>query len=561
MDSAVSVAVVLTAAGLFCQFVDSKRIAGTLLSLSAYGTQEVLLYYDEPGQWDYVYKNGKSCAEKVSVLSTAGNQIMALNTSDAEVSRYSGCLVVIREGSAWYKCQGQRSFRSSRERWWYMAVARCEDSKGHNTGLYLEYKIHMTNGDDLWHREFSADEFYIFPVDISFFVVYLVMTLLSIVCAAVLRSKNLFHTTYKMYLVALFVWTVHLLFMVIAWGCYGNTGLEQGSVEVTGRILQTTSTTIFILMLILMGKGYTITRGRLTKSSAIKIAVFFILYIVVIIALFVWEGMFFDPGKVLYYYESPPGCGMIVMHLIGWLWFLYATAFTIKNAKNKLAFYIPFLGFYTLWFLTGPVVTLVAMFAMPKWSREKTVNGVEQLVAFLGHVFFLALTRPSAANVNFPYHVRTTQISSLPNDKDDVSNPYVISTGVTVSRPGPNLELFTTAKVERPVTDNHGVPMYSSPSPGVSRALETPPPSYPEAVNCGLSLPSAPSWPIQTEHFSQWQDNTLGSCAGGVGLPALYPARASEGSALSGTIYRTSRHLSPLPAHSLHLSPLPGFKV
>lgn len=58
---------------------------------------------------------------------------------------------------------------------------------------------------------------------------------------------------------------------------------------------------------------------------------------------------FFDPGKVLYYYESPPGCGMIVMHLIGWLWFLYATAFTIKNAKNKLAFYIPFLGFYTLW--------------------------------------------------------------------------------------------------------------------------------------------------------------------------------------------------------------------
>lgn len=81
-----------------------------------------------------------------------------------------------------------------------------------------------------------------------------------------------------------------------------------------------------------------------------------------------------------------------------------------------------------------------------------------------------------------------------------------------------------------------------------------------QAVNDCLSLPSAPSWSVHTDPFSQWQDNTMGSCAGVMGLPALYPARVSEGSAFSGTTYRTSRHLSPLPAHSRH-SPLPGYKV
>lgn len=44
-------------------------------------------------------------------------------------------------------------------------------------------------------------------------------------------------------------------------------------------------------------------------------------------------------------------------------------------------------------FWAGPVVILVAMFAMPKWSREKTVNAVEQFVGLIGHLFFLVSVR------------------------------------------------------------------------------------------------------------------------------------------------------------------------
>ena len=47
-----------------------------------------------------------------------------------------------------------------------------------------------------------------------------------------------------------------------------------------------------------------------------------------------------------------------------------------------------------------------------KWVREKVVCGVEHCVALVGHTVFLILTRPSAHNKNFPYHVRTTQVSS-----------------------------------------------------------------------------------------------------------------------------------------------------
>lgn len=40
-------------------------------------------------------------------------------------------------------------------------------------------------------------------------------------------------------------------------------------------------------------------------------------------------------------------------------------------------------------FWSGPIVTIIAMTIMDLWVREKTVVGVENLVAFCGHIFFL----------------------------------------------------------------------------------------------------------------------------------------------------------------------------
>ena len=46
-------------------------------------------------------------------------------------------------------------------------------------------------------------------------------------------------------------------------------------------------------------------------------------------------------------------------------------------------------------FWAGPVTILLAMFAMAKWTREKTVTGVQLLIAFLGHlVFFVRFNTP-----------------------------------------------------------------------------------------------------------------------------------------------------------------------
>ena len=57
----------------------------------------------------------------------------------------------------------------------------------------------------------------------------------------------------------------------------------------------------------------------------------------------------FDPGQVLYIYQSPAGYGLIALHLCGWLWFVIAVFFTLKKFPSKRRFYIPFTAFYTVW--------------------------------------------------------------------------------------------------------------------------------------------------------------------------------------------------------------------
>uniref|UniRef100_A0A8C3U573 GPR180/TMEM145 transmembrane domain-containing protein n=1 Tax=Catharus ustulatus TaxID=91951 RepID=A0A8C3U573_CATUS len=123
---------------------------------------------------------------------------------------------------------------------------------------------------------------------------------------------------------------------------------------------------------------------------------------------------FFDPGQVLYTYESPAGYGLIALQFGAFGWFCAAVGATLSRVPERKNFYLPFLGAYTVWFLAVPVSALVANFGIPKWAREKIVNGIQLGTHLYAHGVFLVLTRPSAANRNFPFHVRSSQIGSAP---------------------------------------------------------------------------------------------------------------------------------------------------
>ncbi|XP_063108911.1 transmembrane protein 145 isoform X4 [Cavia porcellus] len=315
--------------------------------------------------------------------------------------------VVSEEGTRYLSCSSGRSFRSVRERWWYIALSKCGGE-----GLQLEYEMVLTNGKSFWTRHFSADEFGILETDVTFLLIFILIFFLSCYFGYLLKGRQLLHTTYKMFMAAAGVEVLSLLFFCIYWGQYATDGIGNESVKILAKLLFSSSFLIFLLMLILLGKGFTVTRGRISHSGSVKLSVYMTLYTLTHVVLLIYEAEFFDPGQVLYTYESPAGYGLIGLQVAAYVWFCYAVLISLRHFPEKQPFYVPFFAAYTLWFFAVPVMALIANFGIPKWAREKIVNGIQLGIHLYAHGVFLIMTRPSAANKNFPYHVRTSQIAS-----------------------------------------------------------------------------------------------------------------------------------------------------
>ncbi|KAL7835710.1 hypothetical protein SRHO_G00280570 [Serrasalmus rhombeus] len=424
----------------FCFLTDSGRLDFKFRYPKSRCCQNILLYFDESSQWPSVYKRpekdilihfepeasssapykeGSSgylhfyfdtdticndCYQKEAVLRPENNQVINLTTRYT----WSGCVVEGEGDEEILSCVGGRSFRSVRERWWYIALSKCGGG-----GLQLEYEMKLTNGQSFWTQHFSADEFGILETDITFLVIFATVFTLSCYFAYNLKGRQLLHTTYKMFMTAAGVEVLSLLFFCIYWGLYARDGVGNGSLKILGKLLFSVSFLVFLLMLILLGKGFTVTRARISHSGSVKLSIYMTVYTITYIILFIYEAEFFDPGEVLYAYDSPAGYGLMGLQLLAYVWFCYAVLVSLKHYPEKQPFYIPFFAAYTLWFFAVPVMALIANFGISRWAREKIVNGIQLGIHLYAHVVFLAITRPSAANKNFPYHVRTSQIGIL----------------------------------------------------------------------------------------------------------------------------------------------------
>ncbi|XP_071276965.1 transmembrane protein 145 isoform X2 [Agelaius tricolor] len=376
----------------FCFLSDFGRLDFHFRYPEARCCQNILLYFDDPSQWPAVYRRGgKDCLAKESVIRPENNQVINLTTQYA----WSGCQVLPGVSGRVLSCSSGRSFRSVRERWWYVALSKCGGG-----GLELEYEMVLTNGDSFWTRHFSADEFGILETDITFLLIFSLIFLLSCYCGF-----------------------LSLLLSCVYWGQYGCDGVGHGALKLLGKLLFSISFLIFLLMLILLGKGFSVTRGRISPGGSVRLSVYMTLYSIAHIALLTYEAQFFDPGQVLYTYESPAGYGLIALQFGAFAWFCAAVGATLSAVPERRRFYLPFLAAYTFWFLAVPVSALVANFGIPKWAREKIVNGIQLGTHLYAHGVFLVLTRPSAANKNFPFHVRTSQIGSVPGGGGACGSP------------------------------------------------------------------------------------------------------------------------------------------
>ena len=63
--------------------------------------------------------------------------------------------------------------------------------------------------------------------------------------------------------------------------------------------------------------------------------------------------------------------------------FIYSTFFTLKHYPDKGGFYYPYFSFYTLWFVAGPCIIIIANHIIAEWVRQKVSQAVYFFAIFL----------------------------------------------------------------------------------------------------------------------------------------------------------------------------------
>ncbi|XP_066587849.1 transmembrane protein 145-like [Prorops nasuta] len=374
-------------------------------------TFNLLLYYDSPTQWPSVYPSNKTCIEKESILSKENGQIVQLNKISHDCTEIANSII---------HCNSYRIFHTTRPRWWFIALSNCAS----NNGLNVTYQMSLTNAlnRSFWKEHFSADEFYILPLLIATICAYTILTILSFYIAWQLRCRRLLHVSYKIFISSLICQLFGVSLETYNYVLLGLNGIGAPTFYFMGNILEAISETLYTLLMLLLAFGYTVTKSVLTRTQIRWLLCFTITNIICQLSLFIYQCEIFDPGLVLYIYESPPGYGLLILKLIAWVGFVFRCFRTSKKMVTKFRFYASLLSLGSVWFLCHPLTVLTITVLVDKWVRESMAKCCSLSIVLLGHITFLIITRPSMANKRFPFHIRTCQI--VPIGGEGQNNSY-----------------------------------------------------------------------------------------------------------------------------------------
>ncbi|EYC18198.1 hypothetical protein Y032_0028g1726 [Ancylostoma ceylanicum] len=401
----------------FCFQSATGHLEYSLTYPSSFAAPSLLLYYDTSDQWLRAYKELRKCEDRREVLTNRSLDpaIIRLDPYDRSLNLLGARCRLMTDvfDREWVRCKGTRTFQSMRSRWWFLALAACEDENIDNktTGLHVEYELFMTNGQpsEILRYQFSDDEWLILPTDVFFLLVQCGLLTLNYVIGCQLSFRRLYHNTYRISTQSMLLDVCGLSMMVVAYGAYALDGIGFPFLKLMAQLFRGFAQMFFIFMVLLLGRGQNVTKMKLSKVKSYCVTLFnsyfywcslqmdnitlFCLtsfFITSYIGMLFWEIKGFDPALVYYPSESIPGFMLAGWRIVAWIFFTTNSYLTQKAYPAKRKFYLSFVILLTPWFWAGPIVLCIANYVLDNWVREGVINIVDNCVICYGYIVFLA---------------------------------------------------------------------------------------------------------------------------------------------------------------------------
>ena len=297
-----------------------------------------------------------------------------------------------------------------RARFFFIAGSNCKkDCPDENCDgpMDITYKITFTNGYNWYDKHFSADEIGVLETMFAFTLLQVILCVYFLYIRRELRKVNKFHHTVKMLGASVCLALLAHGAFLIHYFVYSTNGIGLPYMMFVGRLIQAASETLFLLLLILVAKGWTICCRKISARGRVKIAVFGTVYSFVWITVCVVYYFYADNASTLHIYQSLAGYILCGLRGFGLHWFLYSVYVTLRKYNSKVNFYHKFVAAFSLWFIGLPITVGVAH-ALDPWIRFVIVNAMDYTFLYVFQFVLLNMYNPSVAfNKNFPFHATT----------------------------------------------------------------------------------------------------------------------------------------------------------
>ncbi|CAJ0951657.1 unnamed protein product, partial [Mesorhabditis belari] len=402
----------------FCFFIDSGSL-DYVVKYPIVTNLSLLFYFDT--QWENVNNNVTSTLQqRLAPLNPLFNQVQPLfgetPMQKCHEEKINGIRMMI--------CEGTRRFISVHSRCWYLVIMQ-ENLVVSNSSLETEFDLVWGNGKEagalLWH--FSADEYYLLPINVGFYTFNFIIFGVSLVVAMRLKSRNTFPSTYYLYQLSILIECVALLSFSIYYCKLKRISIDQSDIfdtysldgigvvlwKTIGYVARSLRKGLFLLYLLVIAKVHIDTSSKSLPSRILlntlqSCQTFLFTILAIIYALFSMNLMSntFDPTRIQHELITSCGLSFIIVHMIFWTIWLF-----LSMISQKRQFLLT--SVMSFWFFLGLFTWLMANFVLSDTVRKEVIDLIECSTTVYSFLFFLIFNNFQTPTTNQPISLNQTE--------------------------------------------------------------------------------------------------------------------------------------------------------
>jgi len=382
-----------------------------------------------------VYDSSKTCNEKLALADAVyqigkctSDNYKCAGSSTRTLDSHPGNKLNVLDGDGIVADEDRYDikvpFVTSRDRWMFVAVANCDTSQecinsgfGQNCQgpIRMWYYALFTNGPegDKWTRHFSADEIGVLELFITALVLQTILGLFTVNLCGALSSQHKFHHTVRIFAMSVFLQWIALVWALSVTDKFADNGWRRGHLILGYQYVFDIAEILLVLLCILLAKGWTIVRRKISASGRVKITLFITAYAMTdFIALAVGDQQN-SSAKISYLYYSYAGTVLLVMRFALFIWFMHASYTTHRNFQSKHGFYSKFRPVFGMWLLSTPIIIAFGNLIDTN-ARYLYVTAFRCIAMFLAQVGLAILYNPNTqCNSSFPFHQNTADFMAM----------------------------------------------------------------------------------------------------------------------------------------------------